>query len=122
MKIFSTPSTLLLKRSLDLLMGHNRNIAENVSRMNEPGYNRKPTRFLDDLNKVESQLRLRKSDSRHISPESVVSDAPDWEKGPVQLTREMADLAQNQIRYDFSIRILRRRYEGLIQSITGRTR
>lgn len=122
MKIFSTPSTLLLKRSLDLLMRHNRNIAENVSRMNEPGYNRKPTRFLDDLSKMESQLRLRSSDSRHISSESVVSDAPDWEKGPVQLTREMADLAQNQIRYDFSTRILRRRFEGLIQSITGRTR
>ena len=122
MKIFSTPSTLLLKRSLDLLMKHHRNISENVSRMNEPGYNRKPTRFLDDLNKVESQLRLRASSSRHIEPDMIASDVPEWEKGPVQLTREMADLAQNQVRYDFSSRMMRRRFEGLIRSITGRTR
>ena len=122
MKIFNTPSTLLLKRSLDLLMKHNRNISENVSRMNEPGYKRKPTRFLDDLNNVESQLRLRSTSSRHIEPDSFDSDVPEWEKGPVQLTREMADLAQNQVRFDFSSRMMRRRFEGLLQSITGRTR
>ena len=122
MKIFNTPSNQLLKRSLDLLTRHHRNISENVSRMNEPDYTRKPTRFLDDLNKVESRLRLRASVDRHIRPDFGDSDVPDWEKGPVQLTREMADLAQNQVRYDFSTRIMRRRFEGLIQSITGRTR
>lgn len=122
MKIFNTPSNKLVKRSLDLLTRHNKNLAENVSRMNEPGYMRKPTRFLDDLTKVESNLRLRATHLRHINPDLVESDVPDWEKGPVKLTREMADLAQNQIRFDFSARIMRRRFEGLLRSITGRTR
>ena len=122
MKIFNTDSNLLLKRSLDLLTRHNRNISENVSRMNEPGYQRKPTRFLDNLTQVQTRLQMRTSGARHIKPDKLDAEAPEWEKGKVQLTREMADLAQNQIRYDFSSRIIRRRFEGLLQSITGRTR
>ena len=122
MNIFNTSSNKLVKRSLDLLTRPNKNLAENVSRMNEPGYMHKPTRFLDDLTKVESNLRLRATHSRHINPDVSGSDVPDWEKGPVQLTREMADLAQNQVRFDFSARIMRRRFEGLLRSITGRTR
>lgn len=122
MKIFNTPSNALIKKSLDLLTRHHNNISENVARMNEPGYNRKPTRFLDDLTRVETRMRLRASHTRHITPEGEEGFVPEWEKGKVQLTREMADLAQNQIRYDFSSRILRRRFEGLLQSITGRTR
>lgn len=122
MKIFNTPSNMLVKRSLDLLTRHHKNISENVSRMNDPGYLRKPTRFLDDLTGAERAMRLRSSKLRHIVPDERAGHVPDWEKGKVQLTREMADLAQNQIRYDFSTRILRRRFEGLLQSITGRTR
>ena len=122
MKIFNTPSNVLIKKSLNLLTRHHNNIAENVARMNEPGYSRKPTRFLDDLARVETRMRLKSTNIRHITPEEGEGFVPDWEKGKVQLTREMADLAQNQIRYDFSSRIMRRRFEGLLQSITGRTR
>ena len=122
MKIFNTPSNALIKRSLDLLTRHHKNISENVSRMNDPDYKRKPTRFLDDLARAERSMRLRSSHLRHIVPDEGEGHVPEWEKGKVQLTREMADLAQNQIRYDFSSRIMRRRFEGLLQSITGRTR
>ena len=121
MKIFNTPSNALIKRSLDLLTRHHLNISENVSRMNDPDYKRKPTRFLDELARSERSMRLRSSNLRHIVPDAADGHVPEWEKGKVQLTREMADLAQNQIRYDFSSRIMRRRFQGLLQSITGRT-
>jgi flagellar basal body rod protein FlgB len=34
----------------------------------------------------------------------------------------MTDLAQNQIRYDFSTRVMRRKFEDLTRAITGRIR
>ena len=122
MKIFNTDSSVLLKRSLDLLMRHHQNLAENVANMNVPGYRRKPTRFLEELSQAQRQTGLRATHLRHIFPGPEERPSPGWEQGPVELTREMADLAQNQIRYDFSARILRRKFAGLTQSITGRIR
>ena len=122
MKIFNTQYANVLKRSLDVLMRHNRNISENVSNINTPDYRRKPTRFLDELMQMERVTRMKTSNPRHIVPELSDVDAPEWEKGPVEITREMSDLALNQIRYDFSTRVLRRRFDGLTESITGRMR
>ena len=122
MKIFNTDSSVLLKRSLDLLMRHHQNLAENVANMNVPGYRRKPTRFLEELSQAQRQTGLRTTHLRHIVPGPAERQSPEWEQGPVELTREMADLAENQIRYDFSARILRRKFAGLTQSITGRIR
>ncbi|MFB0517016.1 MAG: hypothetical protein ACETWG_10515 [Candidatus Neomarinimicrobiota bacterium] len=122
MKIFENQPAVLLKRSLDLLMRHHRNIAENVSNLNAVGYERKPTRFLDALSEAQRRSILRTSDPRHIIPDPAEIEPPEWERGPVGITREMADLAQNQIRYDFSTRAMRRKFEDLTKAITGRIR
>jgi flagellar basal-body rod protein FlgB len=122
MKIFNIQYANTLKRSLDVLMRHNRNISENVSNINTPNYRRKPTRFLDELMLMERQTILKTTNPRHIVPEPSDIDAPEWEQGPVEITREMSDLALNQIRYDFSTRVLRRRFDGLVESITGHMR
>ncbi len=122
MKIFNNQPTVLLKRSLDLLMRHHRNISENVSNLNVVGYERKPTRFLDALSEAQRRSALRVSNPRHIIPDPSEMRPPEWERGPVEITREMADLAQNQIRYDFSTRVLRRKFEGLTRAIMGRIR
>ncbi len=122
MKIFNNQPAMLLKRSLNLLMRHQRNIAENVSNLNVADYARKPTRFLDSLSQAERQMILRTSDPRHIDPDPADRPPPEWERGPVEITREMADLAQNQIRYDFSARVMRRKFEGLTRAISGRNR
>jgi flagellar basal-body rod protein FlgB len=122
MKIFNNQPTVLLKRSLDVLMRHNRNIAENVSNLNVEGYERKPTRFLEELSEAQRRTILKTTNSRHIEPDPSDYPPPEWERGPVEITREMADLAQNQIRYDFSTRVMRRKFEGLTRAITGRIR
>ncbi|UCD36930.1 MAG: hypothetical protein JSW54_08810 [Fidelibacterota bacterium] len=122
MKIFNNQPTVLLKRSLDLLMRHHRNISENVANLNVVDYERKPTRFLDSLSEAQRRSQLRVSSPRHIVPDPVDETPPEWERGPVEITREMADLAQNQIRYDFSTRVMRRKFEGLTRAITGRIR
>ena len=122
MKIFNTIPTLLVKRSLDLLMKHHRNIAENVANLNVVDYKRKPTRFLDELSDAQRRNTLNTSRTRHIAPGKLEASPPDWEQGPVEITREMTDLAMNQIRFDFSARVMRRKFEGLTRAITGRIR
>jgi len=122
MKIFNNQPTVLLKRSLDLLMRHHRNISENVANLNVIGYERKPTRFLDELSEAQRQTILNVTKPRHITPDPADKLPPEWERGPVEVTREMTDLAQNQIRYDFSVRVMRRKFEGLTRAITGRIR
>ena len=122
MKIFNNQPTALLKRSLDLLMRHHRNISENVANLNVIGYERKPTRFLDELSEAQRQTILKVTKPRHITPDPADKLPPEWERGPVEITREMTDLAQNQIRYDFSVRVMHRKFEGLTRAITGRIR
>jgi flagellar basal-body rod protein FlgB len=122
MKIFNNQPAVLLKRSLDVLMRHNRNIAENVSNLNVVGYERKPTRFLDELSEAQRRTLIKTTNPRHIVPDPSDRLSPEWERGSVEITREMADLAQNQIRYDFSTRVMRRKFEGLTRAITGRIR
>ncbi len=122
MKIFNNPSGVLLKRSLDILMRHHRNVSENVANLNNPDYRRKATRFLDELSTAQRRTGLHVTNSRHIRPDPAERSVPEWEQGPVTITREMTDLAQNQIRYDFSARMLRRKFEGLTRAITGRIR
>ena len=120
MRIFDNQPVVLLKRSLDLLMRHNRNIAENVANINVEGYERKPTRFLDELSEAQRSTSLRVTNTRHIVPELGEGQVPEWEQGPVEITREMTDLAENQIRYNFSTSVMRRKFEGLTRAITGR--
>lgn len=120
MRIFDNQPVILLKRSLDLLMRHNRNIAENVANINVEGYERKPTRFLDELSEAQRGTNLKVTNPRHIVPEPTEEEPPEWEQGPVEITREMTDLAENQIRYEFSTRVMRQKFEGLTRAITGR--
>ncbi|MBA7473787.1 hypothetical protein ES707_09132 [subsurface metagenome] len=103
-------------------MRHHRNISENVANLNVIGYERKPTRFLDELSEAQRQTILNVTKPRHIAPDPADKLPPEWERGPVEITREMTDLAQNQIRYDFSVRVMRRKFEGLTRAISGRIR
>ncbi len=122
MKIFTNQPAVLLKRSLNLLMRHHRNISENVANLNVIGYERKPTRFLDELSEAHRRTALHTTQPRHIVPDPAGQPPPEWERGPVEITHEMTDLAQNQIRYDFSVRVMRRKFEGLTRAISGRIR
>ena len=122
MKLFNNESQILLKRSLDVFIRHNKNISENVANINVEGYKRKPTRFLDELVDAGNRKQLSVTHPRHLRFDDESRDVPEYEKGKVEITREMTDLAQNQIRFDFSARMMRRKFEGLAQAISGRVR
>ena len=121
MKIFNTQSFQLLKKSLDVYSKQHEAIAKNIANANNNAYDRADTDFSKVL-KQDLDRTLKVTDPKHIQS-SVTPDPknPLSKKEKVDVNREMGELAENQIRYDFSARVLNRKYRGLSQSITGRT-
>ena len=122
MKLFETPKLNLLKRSLDIYDRQHQAIAKNIANANNENYKKVNTDFSSVL-KSKSDSRLKVSDNRHINPSSKPEEFSSKEKkavGKVDFTEEMGNLAVNQIKFDFSARVLRRLYDGIGLSIRGR--
>ena len=122
MKIFNTENSILMKKSLDVYTRQHEAIAENIANADEPDFNRVKTDFSNML-KDTVYRTLRTTDERHIAE----PDTPErrglagTKDEEIDLTREMSELAENQIRYDFAARVLRKNYQMLNMSIAGRS-
>jgi len=122
MKLFETSTKSLLVQSLNVYDKQHRAIANNIAHANDDTFKRENTDFSSVL-KSASDSRLKTSNARHIKPESKgeeFSHKNNKSEGKVDFTEEMGDLAVNQIRYDFSSRVLRRVYDGIGTAIRGR--
>ncbi len=122
MKIFGTENFGLLKKSLDVYTKQHEAIAENIANANNPDFERVKTDFANLL-KDNVDRTLRTTDDRHIGePETPERKGLAGEKKEeIDLSREMSELAENQIRYDFAARVLRKNYQLLNMSISGRS-
>jgi flagellar basal-body rod protein FlgB len=121
MKIFGTRHINLVKRSLDVYSRQHEALAKNIANANDPDYKRLKTDFSESLMTVQNQ-QLKTSNSRHIgNTETPERNDAKTGKGSVDISREMSELAENQIRFDFVSRVLNRTYRKLNSSITGRT-
>ncbi len=122
MKIFNTQNIVLLKKSLDVYSREHEAIAKNIANANNPDYKKEKTDF-SELLSANMERKLKVSNPRHIAnPEPVPpSDNRNSDGTPVDISEEMGKLAENQIRYDFSTRVLQRAYRGIFAAITGRT-
>lgn len=98
-------------------------ISTNIANLNNASHQRVKTDFNEMLATRLDQSGLKATHPKHIHPSS---NSPagnltvDKENPKVDMSREMADLAENQIRYEFASRALRRLYDGLSASILGR--
>ncbi len=120
MKIFNTQGLQLVKKSLNVYTKQHEAIAQNIANANNDDYKRVSTDFSKML-KQDLERGLKTTHSQHIS----VSTTPEPKHFPgskekVDLSQEMGQLAENQIRYDFAARALARKYKGLSAAITGR--
>jgi len=120
MKIFETSKVQLLKKSLDVYTRQHEAIAENIAHANDDNFTRVKTDFGNVLKKDLDQS-LKVTDPRHIAD----SPTPETHGRPhlhekIDVSREMGELAANQIRFDFAARLLNRTYRDLNMSITGR--
>ena len=128
MKINNLKHNLILKRALNVFQRQNEAIAKNIKNVNKPNYKRVNTDFSQDLTTATSELQYQQKSLR-TSHERHLDEGPPWEsklpiKGSdgteVDLPIEMAELAENQIKYEFTTRMLNRLYRGISTSITGR--
>ncbi|MCH9008141.1 flagellar basal body rod protein FlgB [candidate division KSB1 bacterium] len=115
----------LLRQSLDAYNKRHTAIAENISNVATKGYRPLKVHFEEELRQsLEKNKPVGKtSDPRHMAiggtTKSVKASVEEL-NARVNIESEMAELAQNQIRFNFVTRMLRRRYDTIKTSIRGR--
>ncbi|MCK4296573.1 MAG: flagellar basal body rod protein FlgB [Candidatus Marinimicrobia bacterium] len=122
--LFNTEKAELMKKALETYQKQNKAIAQNVANSNNPDYNRTNTDFSNVLKSVSSQSNLKVTSEKHIAFSKFDRRGTGEKKdgGKVDITREMAELAENQIRHEFVSRVLGRYYRALQTSIIGKNR
>ena len=123
MNILSSKNIQLYKKALDVYEKQHEAIAKNIANANNPEFKKLKTDFSDVL---ESNMegKMRTTDSRHIAqiaePLRKSADNAGAKEPEIDVSVEMGDLAENQIRYQFVTRALAKTYQALNMSITGR--
>jgi len=99
---------------LDVASLRHRVIAQNVANVNTPGYHRQELIF---------DKMLASQQSGSLAGVNIVEDEtaiPRADGNTVQLDREMADLAKNQLLYNAAVQLLSSRLGTLRAAIAGR--
>lgn len=130
--LFGRTQLPLLRRGLDALDLRQKAIANNIANAQTEGYKRQVVSFEHELQgalrRVGEGLNCTHPDhlSRHGTDSEIRAtlrqadkqvDGPESES--VIIEREMADLAQNQIRYEAEVRLARQHLELLKSAIRG---
>ena len=116
-----------LKQGLDAYAVRHKAIAENIANVDTVGYRPLTVNFEENLQnamQTPGVTGLRtKAGHIGIGKQLIeIQETPANEAAPVDIEQEMADLAANQIRFEFTAKTLSRQYEMLRASITGRSR
>lgn len=124
----------LLSTALDAYALRQRTIAKNIANATTPGYRPEQVRFEEEFLQSELMLRGTRTDPQHIP----IGPLPDGEVRPtredapvprpevyfageshVNVDKEMAELAKNQIRFRLVSRLTQRYFNSLQQAIKG---
>lgn len=110
----------MLSAMLDFRSNRHKLIASNVANLDTPGYRPKDINFKKELGLAlgnGSKLTVRKTDTRHLSIDSMNSNGIDsgvvscGEK--VNIDKEMAKLAENHLQYNLTVELLARKFRGI---------
>ncbi|HEX7510203.1 MAG TPA: flagellar basal body rod protein FlgB [Chitinivibrionales bacterium] len=129
-----TPIPVLMK-SLDASMLRSRVIANNIANINTPGYQRVEVSFEDALRKAldKSTVQGARTDDKHlpignmdlsgVNAKAYKPLDPTLASGVnnVDIDKEMADLAQTQIQFNFSVKFAKSQYNKLNASIQAKS-
>lgn len=115
----------LLRHSLDAYNKRHNAIAENISNVATKGYRPLKVHFEEELQQALERNKPvgKTSNPRHMAiggtKKSVRASVEELD-ARVNIENEMAELAQNQIRFNFVARMLRGSYDSIKTSIRGR--
>jgi flagellar basal-body rod protein FlgB len=120
MEILNTNNNQLLRRAVQVYDKQHQAISENIANVNNPDYRRKNADFSAELEGIQNVSRMRMSHDKHlVSEDASPMSAGDEKQQGVDLTEEMGNLAQNQIKHEFAAMVLQRYYSGLSTAISG---
>jgi flagellar basal-body rod protein FlgB len=126
----------LLSHVLDYRAKNHAVISGNVSNMDTPGFEPKEVAFDEELKRAvdRSELPLKRTDGRHLSntavgalklePSFSVQTYP-YARGKsedLDIDREMAKMAENNLLYEATVRMLSKKFEALRMAIEERRR
>ncbi|MFQ5677305.1 MAG: flagellar basal body rod protein FlgB [bacterium] len=115
----------LLKTSLGAYSQRNQAIAENIANVETKSYRPYKIKFEEELREAMQKGKPvgLKSDPRHMDIGGKVDSAKPkitTVNHPVNIENEMAELAKNQIRFEFAARKMQGTYQFLSSAIRGR--
>ena len=114
----------LLKRILDLGAVRHRVIAQNIANASTVGYRKKSVEFEDSLQSmIDGSIGM--TDGMVLQEDFKIvesSKKPDvGAPNNVDLSQEMADLAKNQLYYKVAVNLMKRQFNSIKSSISGRS-
>lgn len=132
--LFGQEKLRVLKSALGAYAERGRVHAANVANAETPGYKAREVRFEEDLNlalRTRGHGHLARTDGRHLpGPSSFpggevvarnpTSDVSGNGINDVEIDREMADIAENTLRYTVAAELVARTYSGMKAAIRGR--
>jgi flagellar basal-body rod protein FlgB len=131
--IFDKMSVPFFEKVLNVSSKSQKATASNIANVNTPGYDAKEVNFIDEMKRQiagQNGSQMVTSDSRHI-PSSAPSriakihsaSTDDDASGinNVDVEKEMGDLAENQMLYEFGAKKLAKTFASLRMAIRGKS-
>ena len=131
--LFGNNIFTIAQKSLDFRTSRHDLLASNVANKDTPGYQAEDLVFRASLEKAlqaEQPGPLKQTDSRHFDGRNTpplneveaqrilsASPYPDFDGNTVDLDREMAKIAENQLMYNATLRRLAHKFRGLKSAI-----
>jgi len=124
----------VLEKTMDVTYARHRAITSNVANAETPGYRAKDVNFEAELKRqlggVDSGVSVVRTNTGHIGtgragslPVQVIdspSGAPGLDGNTVNLETEMVRLSENTLRYEISAKLMKKKFQGLMNAIKGR--
>ena len=130
--LFSNTAPKIMRKSLDLLSTRQNVISSNIGNLDTPGYTASEIDFQGQLREAlgsKGQIKLQATNEKHFGPKtSNISrlnpepfeeeDAAKSNGNNVDVDKEMAKLAENQIVYNATIQLMLKRGSTVRAAIT----
>ncbi len=112
----------LLQRSADIRTSRQRVLSSNIANSETPDFIPKDIPFEKILERSitqQSSIALRRTNERHFPGELNFDLEVESGSEPVNIDKEMAKLAENNLRFNADIQALIKKFEGLKYAIEG---
>ncbi len=108
----------MLSKVMDVAALRHKVIANNLANVNTPGYQRKDVKFVDALAAAIEKGPVHVKD---LTFDVMVDElaVPDARGNSVSLQREVGEIAQNELLYNFAAEMTSRKFSGLSKAISG---